>query len=167
MTTEVYTRLTWIRTRDGESPSGRPAYEYNATGKDGVAYKIVWAYDHGGQFGWTARDLEGNELTLTQNVRHSHGIHWCRTLSACQDICNKIERGRSAPVKLVPNWAGEFRDFQHWVNTATHQIGVAKFEANAICVDTKGRRCWIGSDFMRARDEGTFPVRFFWDCKPE
>jgi hypothetical protein len=20
---------------------------------------------------------------------------------------------------------------------------------------------------MRARDEGTFPVRYFWDCKPE
>lgn len=32
----------------------------------------------------------------------------------------------------------------------------------AICFDTLGRICRQGSDFMRARDEGTFPVRWVW-----
>jgi hypothetical protein len=33
---------------------------------------------------------------------------------------------------------------------------------SAFCVDAQGRRCNVGKDFMRARDEGTFPVRYFW-----
>jgi hypothetical protein len=35
----------------------------------------------------------------------------------------------------------------------------------AICVDALGRRCNIGADFARARDEGAFPVRYFWECE--
>lgn len=54
---------------------------------------------------------------------------------------------------------GEFRDFNCWVNHATSYIG----GRNALCADAKGRVCRIGADFMRARDEGAFPVRFwFW-----
>lgn len=63
------------------------------------------------------------------------------------------------PCDLKPNWAGEFRSFDSWVNKATTWIN-----RDAICVDAKGRRCLIGADFMRARDEDAFPVRFFWDC---
>lgn len=32
----------------------------------------------------------------------------------------------------------------------------------AICFDTQGRLCWIGGDFMRARDESAFPVHWVW-----
>ncbi len=61
---------------------------------------------------------------------------------------------------LTPVWAGEFRDFNHWVNGASNRI-----DDNMVCVDTLGRRCLIGGDFMRARDEGTFPVRYFWEMR--
>lgn len=52
---------------------------------------------------------------------------------------------------------GNFPCFQTWVNKATSWIG----GTNPICFDAKGRRCRIGADFMRARDEETFPV-YFW-----
>jgi hypothetical protein len=53
---------------------------------------------------------------------------------------------------------GEFTTFQHWVNYATRCIG----GRNAACYDAKGRRCLIGKDFMLARDEGAFPVRYWY-----
>lgn len=71
---------------------------------------------------------------------------------------------------LVPKWAGQFDTFGQWVNRAsawlTGHKGSCGEELRAICVDTLGRRCNIGKDFMRARDEGTFPVRFFFECEP-
>lgn len=54
---------------------------------------------------------------------------------------------------------GEFKCFQTWVNKATSWIG----GTNALCADALGRRCRIGGDFMRARDEGAFPVRYWHD----
>lgn len=62
---------------------------------------------------------------------------------------------------LAPKWAGEFDSFQCWVNKA--QSWIDKY---AVCIDAKGRRCLIGADFMRARDEDAFPVRFFWELVP-
>lgn len=61
-------------------------------------------------------------------------------------------------MELRPKWAGEFRTFNQWVNKASGWI-----DGKAVCVDAKGRRCQIGGDFMRARDENAFPVRFFWE----
>lgn len=52
---------------------------------------------------------------------------------------------------------GNFPCFQTWVNKATSWIG----GTNPACFDAKGRRCRIGGDFMRARDEGAFPV-YYW-----
>jgi hypothetical protein len=52
---------------------------------------------------------------------------------------------------------GEFATFNEWVNKATSWIG----GTNALCADSQGRICRIGGDFMRARDEGTFPIRFW------
>jgi hypothetical protein len=69
----------------------------------------------------------------------------------------------------VPNWEGEFRDFQDWANFAHKRLTVAYDSAGqklpAICVDTLGRRCHNGRDMMRARDEGAFPVRYFFECR--
>lgn len=53
--------------------------------------------------------------------------------------------------------AGEFRSFAGWVNTARRRIA----GLHAVCFDAKGRHCAWGAHFMRARDEGAFPVRFW------
>lgn len=45
-----------------------------------------------------------------------------------------------------------FPSFQTWVNKASTWVN------GGTCLDAKGRQCKIGADFMRARDEGTFPV---------
>lgn len=53
---------------------------------------------------------------------------------------------------------GAFNDFLTWVNKAASWIG----GTNPLCADAKGRVCRNGGDFMRARDEGTFPVSFWY-----
>jgi hypothetical protein len=82
-----------------------------------------------------------------------------------------VQKGWERPTTsclLVPNWVGEFCDFNDWVNSASRRLTVASdsngMDLSPICVDTQGRRCHNGRDFMRARDEGTFPVRYFFDC---
>ncbi len=74
----------------------------------------------------------------------------------------------ATPCDLVPRWAGEFRSFDDWVNFAAARLsgcrGSVGQEVPSICVDAKGRRCHVGKDFMRARDEDAFPVRYFWEC---
>lgn len=76
----------------------------------------------------------------------------------------------ATPCSLVPAWAGEFRDFDDWVSKATTRLTgtydpLTGREVSSICIDALGRRCTLGAHFMRARDEGAFPVRFFWDCE--
>ena len=65
-----------------------------------------------------------------------------------------------------PAWAGQFDTFDDWVSHATSALagetGSVGEKVSAFCVDAKGRRCNVGADFMRARDEGAFPVRYFW-----
>jgi hypothetical protein len=53
---------------------------------------------------------------------------------------------------------GAFRTFDEWVNKATSWIG----GTNPLCADAKDRVCRNGGDMMRARDEGAFPVRFWF-----
>jgi hypothetical protein len=71
-----------------------------------------------------------------------------------------------------------FDSFDQWVNRASSWLtchsdyndgSVTHYDRfTAICFDTEGRICRIGADFMRARDEGTFPVRWIWpDQVPE
>jgi hypothetical protein len=69
-----------------------------------------------------------------------------------------------------------FADFGHWVNWATSRLtshpeyndtahgktGWRGHHFTALCFDQKGRRCRQGADFMRARDEGAFPVWWVW-----
>lgn len=75
--------------------------------------------------------------------------------------------------KLKPNWAGQWDTFEDWVNTASRTIAKHMSPTNsvgyaqeAVCIDSKGRRCDIGKDFMRARDDDSFPVFYFWNCEP-
>lgn len=58
---------------------------------------------------------------------------------------------------------GEFRSFSEWVDKATLWIG----GMNTLCVDAKGRACRCGGDFMRARDEGAFPVSYWFGLGSE
>lgn len=64
----------------------------------------------------------------------------------------------------------QFDSFQQWVNMAPYWLtGHPKYNERfyrAVCFDTKGRRCMVGADFMRARDEGTFPIRWWWPDQP-
>lgn len=53
---------------------------------------------------------------------------------------------------------GQFNSFQSWVNKAAAWIG----GTNPLCADAKDRICRIGKDFMLARDEDAFPVRFWY-----
>lgn len=58
-----------------------------------------------------------------------------------------------------------FNRFEDWVNYASSVLTDEDFgypEQRAICFDGKGRQCWIGKDFMRARDDGSFPVLWVW-----
>lgn len=74
------------------------------------------------------------------------------------------------PMELVPVIAGQFNTFERWVNKASSYLSPRRGNmgepVSPICVDMLGRRCNVGADFMRARDEGTFPVFFFWECRP-
>ena len=79
-------------------------------------------------------------------------------------------------VGFEPDWAGQFDTHQDWVNHASRALTGVRYSTGGlgrdgtgvppICVDTKGRRCAIGKDFAVARDEGAFPVRYFWEMKP-
>lgn len=66
----------------------------------------------------------------------------------------------------------QFSTFIEWVNKAsswlTRHPDFNSQGFRAICFDTKGRLCRCGRDFMRARDEDAFPVRWLWpDQVPE
>ncbi len=62
----------------------------------------------------------------------------------------------------------QFEDFDDWVRhastalTAHPNYGENRPWNNAVCIDAHGRICRIGADFMRARDENTFPIRWWW-----
>lgn len=66
---------------------------------------------------------------------------------------------------LEPVILGQFDTFEQWVSFAEQALTSITDERGrplkAICIDDIGRRCHIGADFMRARDENTFPVRYF------
>lgn len=84
-----------------------------------------------------------------------------------------MSRERSRPwqnptplMGFIPIWAGQFDTFEDWVNHATRALtgfkGSVGEELRPFCVDAKGRRCHVGKDFMRARDEDAFPIRYFF-----
>lgn len=55
-----------------------------------------------------------------------------------------------------------FDSFVVWVNKASSWLTRRGPHVKAICLDVRGRLCADGADFMRARDEGAFPVRWLW-----
>jgi hypothetical protein len=81
--------------------------------------------------------------------RHRDGYGIIRDLAA-------LEAQQGMPVLVE---AFRFTSFQDWVNTA-HAKPWTEFNGHSteVCADAKGRICRSGAEFMRARDESTFPV---------
>ena len=66
----------------------------------------------------------------------------------------------------VTIWVGnevfEFADYDNWCDTAKVKFSRAGLRGdNAVCVDARGRICLSGKEFMRARDQGTWPVKVY------
>lgn len=76
---------------------------------------------------------------------------------------------QTSATHLEPIVLGQFDDFDQWVSFAEQALTSITDNRGrplkAICIDDIGRRCNIGADFMRARDENTFPVRYFTEMK--
>lgn len=53
-----------------------------------------------------------------------------------------------------------FTSFENWVNTASKKFRMHGLynQYGYVAVDAAGRVCQTGREFMRARDEGTFPI---------
>jgi hypothetical protein len=71
----------------------------------------------------------------------------------------------SMQIQLGPK-AFSFTSFQQWVDKAqgwfvTRLPKRAREGKRYLCIDAVGRVCLVGADFMRARDEGTFPIVVF------
>lgn len=56
------------------------------------------------------------------------------------------------------DWDGEFRTYDEWA-----RFGPQPPYRSATFFDAKGRRCITQQDFARAREEGAFPVRYYWE----
>jgi uncharacterized membrane protein YidH (DUF202 family) len=55
-----------------------------------------------------------------------------------------------------------FSSFENWCDTAQQKWKMHGLTHNdTLCLDAKNRICTKGKEFMRARDEGAFPVRVF------
>lgn len=82
----------------------------------------------------------------------------------------------TAPFALQPKYEGQFNTFEDWVNHASKALAPREFSfggfgkggedfggVRAVCIDSKGRRCSCGKDFMIAHEENAFPVYYFWE----
>jgi hypothetical protein len=53
---------------------------------------------------------------------------------------------------------GEFRSYEEWA-----RLGPLPPFRSAVFTDARGRRCLTHKDFLRAREEGAFPVGYHWE----
>jgi hypothetical protein len=110
-------------------------------------------------------DYTSNEVTWCWHQIHNSDVRYIRADLATPASAGEGEDER-IPVALGPV-ALEFDSFQQWVNKAQGWFAaLAKNNRNAamkryLSLDAAGRVCMIGGDFMRARDEGTFPVKVY------
>jgi hypothetical protein len=59
----------------------------------------------------------------------------------------------------------QFSSFDNWCDKASSKFAkTGRRGEQVLCLDTFGRVCRTGREFMRARDEGAFPVRVFDQC---
>jgi hypothetical protein len=77
-----------------------------------------------------------------------------------------VDRNSAAPPCSLSIMVGEelfaFSSFENWVKTAAGLFRSYRVRSDeTLCVDSVGRICRVGKQFMRARNEGTFPIRVF------
>jgi hypothetical protein len=56
------------------------------------------------------------------------------------------------------DWDGEFATYDEWA-----RFGPQPPYRSASFLDAQGRPCITEQDFARARDDGAFPVRYYWE----
>lgn len=75
-------------------------------------------------------------------------------------IATSLRDERQSIAIQVKREAFRFTSYQNWVNKAS--IWYLTYRPldrkKLIAVDAVGRVCWIGSDFMQARDENALPI---------
>lgn len=78
---------------------------------------------------------------------------------AVTEIAGLLEGALKTHVRLG-NEIFRFTSFSQWVNKASSWFRGAGLRDGYgyVCVDAKGRICQVGREFMRARDEDSFPV---------
>lgn len=127
------------------------------------------------------RDAAGHSVSISGGFAGDlqHALREAEKFITAQPQANHIaDSSNMVPPPLVGLALGpiafEFSSFQQWVNKAPGWFeDLAHNNLNAamkryLCVDAAGRVCMIGKDFMRARDEGKFPVRVYLiDAKQE
>ena len=64
------------------------------------------------------------------------------------------QRQQTVPEK---EWDGEFETYDDWA-----RLGPQPPYRSAIFRDGRDRPCITQQDFARARDDGAFPVRYYW-----
>lgn len=100
-------------------------------------------------------------------------IEWIRSIVAqCKAAgvaCFVKQLGANVYDSAAWEDGNQFTSYQQWVNKAGSWLGGVsgggyryKKPEKAVCVDAAGRRCKIGSDFMRAEADGTFPVKWHY-----
>lgn len=126
---------------------------------------------------FTDEDL-GRMLVRIQSAFQTHGPESLRpggperALLAVIPELLKLRAERAASPEqavgftLPTGWekAGEFRSHSEWVNKAASWT--RGYHGRTFMHDAKGRICFIGEDFQRARDENTFPVTYYLRTKP-
>jgi hypothetical protein len=55
-----------------------------------------------------------------------------------------------------------FDSFAQWFDEGPSWLGRRGPNETAVCLDARNRPCVANADFMRARDQKTFPVRWLW-----
>lgn len=68
-------------------------------------------------------------------------------------------RHRQATV-VEKGWDGEFKTYDEWA-----RFGSPPPYRSAIFLDAHGRRCITQRDFDRAREDGAFPLRYYWETE--
>jgi hypothetical protein len=76
----------------------------------------------------------------------------------------QIEQGRRPMERRRDTIAadGQFHSYEEWA-----RLGPLPPFRSAVFIDARGRRCLTHRDFVRAREDGAFPVSYFWEATPE
>lgn len=64
-------------------------------------------------------------------------------------------------IKINAEFVCEFISFSSWVNKAKSALSEYGRYQQVVCIDTEGNICFIGEDFMHARDNNLFPVKAY------